>query len=77
MSETRMCSRSKAMMVLPLTVVIIMMAAMTTSCREKVKPGMIILENVDKMPTMLTRDVSTLISDSGYTRYHIIAPLWL
>ena len=54
-----------------------MMAAVTTSCREKVKPEMIILENVDKMPTMLTRDVSTLISDSGYTRYHIVAPLWL
>ncbi|MDE6351730.1 MAG: LPS export ABC transporter periplasmic protein LptC [Muribaculaceae bacterium] len=65
------------MMILPLIAVIIMMAAMTTSCREKVKPGMIILEDVDKMPTMLTRDVSTLISDSGYTRYHIIAPLWL
>ena len=29
------------------------------------------------VPTMLTRDVSTLISDSGYTRYHITSPLWL
>ncbi len=28
-------------------------------------------------PTMATSDVSTLISDSGYTRYHIEAPLWL
>lgn len=28
-------------------------------------------------PTMLTRNVSTLISDSGYTRYHITSPLWL
>ena len=28
-------------------------------------------------PTMLTTDVSTFISDSGYTRYHITAPLWL
>ena len=27
-------------------------------------------------PTMSTRDVSTLISDSGYTRYHLTAPLW-
>ncbi|MBD5177200.1 MAG: LPS export ABC transporter periplasmic protein LptC [Bacteroidales bacterium] len=27
-------------------------------------------------PTMATRDVSTLISDSGYTRYHLTAPLW-
>lgn len=27
-------------------------------------------------PTMSTTNVSTLISDSGYTRYHITAPLW-
>ena len=77
MSEARMCSRSKAMMLLPAIAVVMMMAAVTTSCREKVKPGLISLENVDQMPTMLTRDVSTLISDSGYTRYHITAPLWL
>lgn len=30
----------------------------------------------DVTPTMATTDVSTLISDSGYTKYHIIAPLW-
>lgn len=28
-------------------------------------------------PTMSTTDVSTLISDSGYTRYHLTAPVWL
>lgn len=27
-------------------------------------------------PTMATIDVSTLISDSGYTRYHLQAPIW-
>lgn len=27
-------------------------------------------------PTMATTDVSTLISDSGYTKYHVTAPLW-
>lgn len=27
-------------------------------------------------PTMSTTDVSTLVSDSGYTRYHIETPLW-
>lgn len=27
-------------------------------------------------PTMLTHNVSTLISDSGITRYHITAPIW-
>lgn len=32
--------------------------------------------NIDKMPTMYTRDVNTFISDSGVTRYHIEAALW-
>lgn len=27
-------------------------------------------------PTMATRDVETLISDSGYTRYKVVTPLW-
>ncbi len=27
-------------------------------------------------PTMTTTDVETLISDSGYTRYKIVSPLW-
>ena len=27
-------------------------------------------------PTMATTDVSTLISDSGYTKYHVTAALW-
>lgn len=35
--------------------------------------------NVDPevFPTMLTTDVSTLVSDSGYTRYHLTTDLWL
>lgn len=28
-------------------------------------------------PTMATTDVSTFISDSGYTKYHVTAPRWL
>ena len=66
------------MMLLPvITVAAILGATVVTSCREKVKPDMISLEHPDEMPMMLTRDVSTLISDSGYTRYHITTPLWL
>lgn len=33
-------------------------------------------ENVDTLPSMYTRDVNTLISDSGVTRYRIEAPVW-
>lgn len=28
------------------------------------------------VPTMATTDVETLISDSGYTRYKVVSPLW-
>ncbi|MCM1517646.1 MAG: LPS export ABC transporter periplasmic protein LptC [Pseudoflavonifractor sp.] len=31
----------------------------------------------NRVPTMTTRDVETLISDSGITRYRIVTPLWL
>ena len=30
----------------------------------------------EKVPTMTTSDVQTVISDSGHTRYRIAAPLW-
>lgn len=35
--------------------------------------------NVDPelVATMTTTDVSTLISDSGITRYRVVTPLWL
>ena len=32
--------------------------------------------NPEVVPTMATRDVQTVISDSGHTRYRIAAPLW-
>lgn len=37
------------------------------------------IEEVDSgvFPTMRTVNVSTLVSDSGFTRYHITAPVWL
>lgn len=45
-------------------------------CREEQKVD--IYRNLDasKMPTMSTKNISTLISDSGITQYKIISPLW-
>ena len=40
-----------------------------TDTIEKIDPGL--------FPTMRTVNVSTLVSDSGFTRYHITAPIWL
>ena len=33
-------------------------------------------DNTDSLPTLYTRDVKTLISDSGVTRYRIVAAAW-
>ena len=46
------------------------------SCREEQKVD--ISHNLDSrnMPSMSTRNISTLISDSGITQYRIISPLW-
>lgn len=51
-------------------------AALMWSCREEQKVD--ISHNLDssRMPSMATRNISTLISDSGVTQYKIISPLW-
>lgn len=49
-----------------------------TACNTKTETETIDVEvNTDSLPTMVTRDVKTLISDSGMTRYRITAKLWL
>lgn len=48
-----------------------------SSCSESERSYVDNLSNPDVMPTMRTESVRTLISDSGYTRYEIVAPLWL
>ena len=52
-----------------------MSAVVTTSCKEESKLATANIDSVD-IPTMLTRDVETLISDSGVTRYRIVTPIW-
>lgn len=46
-----------------------------TGCKEGDPVGM---GDVDasKTPTMMTRNVETLISDSGVTRFRIVTPIW-
>lgn len=48
-----------------------------SSCGEEKRETIAISADPETFPTMKTIDVSTTISDSGYTRYHITAPLWL
>ncbi len=52
-------------------------ALFAAGCREDKRETISISADPETFPTMRTVNVSTLISDSGYTRYHITAPLWL
>ena len=47
-----------------------------SACREEQKVDISHSLNSSALPTMSTKNISTLISDSGITQYKIIAPLW-
>ena len=46
------------------------------SCKEETRSFVPNVNADSGVPTMTTTNVETFISDSGYTRYHITAPLW-
>lgn len=47
-----------------------------TGCAEEDKLGVTNAVDASKMPQLSTRNVLTLISDSGYTKYKVVTPLW-
>ena len=47
-----------------------------TGCKDEDKLGVVKSVNPDRMPQLSTRNVFTLISDSGYTKYKVVTPLW-
>lgn len=47
-----------------------------SGCGEDDKLGVTNAVDSSKMPQLSTRNVSTLISDSGYTKYKVVTPLW-
>lgn len=53
-----------------------MLLAVSMSCREEKKVDISHSLDSANMPTMSTRNVSTLISDSGITQYKIVTPIW-
>lgn len=48
----------------------------SASCKEEKTVYAPNVGDGESTPTMLTIDVDTYVSDSGYTRYHITAPVW-
>lgn len=60
---------------LPVAVLCAVAACAAVSCEDE-KHSYVDNVNPQLTPTMVTVDVSTFISDSGYTRYHISTPVW-
>ncbi len=64
------------MRALPVIIAVASVAGIISSCKEERQSFVANASDVERVPTMTTRDVETFISDSGYTRYHISTPLW-
>ena len=60
----------------PYSLIIFLALGFLWSCKEEKKLDISKSLDSSKMPTMSTRNISTLISDSGITQYKIISPLW-
>lgn len=56
-------------------IVLMALILATASCKEEDKLGKSNI-NPKGLPTLSTRNVATVISDSGYTRYKVVTPLW-
>lgn len=62
---------------LPLFLLILFLAsAMFMACREEQKVDISHGLQATGMPSMVTRNISTLVSDSGVTQYKVVAPVW-
>lgn len=60
----------------PFILIFLLLFSVFLSCREEKKVDISHSLDASLMPSMSTRNISTLISDSGITQYKIISPLW-
>lgn len=60
-----------------LLLAIFAMLLVATACREEKKIDVAATLNPKKMATMTSKNISTLISDSGVVQYKIVSPLWV
>lgn len=67
----------RSMRLLPAILSALAIVASLVACDEENKEVIAGKNDPERTPTMTTTDVSTLISDSGVTRYKITTPLWL
>lgn len=66
----------KTFRVLPALVSIAFLSIAITACQEDKKNYVYENGNANEVPSMVTRNVETFISDSGITRYHISTKTW-
>ncbi len=59
-----------------LLALLLIVASTLGGCRKEKKVDVASRIDPTKMPTMTTRDISTLISDSGITQYKIVSHIW-
>lgn len=57
-------------------VLVMVIAIAVGSCTEETKVDISKDLHPEKMPSMVTHNISTLISDSGVTQYKMVAPVW-
>lgn len=57
--------------------VIVMLVLSVTSCKKDIKDVVVVAFDPEKSYTMKALDVSTLVSDSGITRYRLNTKKWL
>ncbi len=69
--------RRRGLLSLPAAVAAVLtVASVSTSCGDETTGRVADIDDARNAPTMVTTNVATYISDSGYTRYHITAPVW-
>ena len=57
-------------------ILILVISAFLPACKERKKDVINTPSNPDSIATMVTRNVKTLISDSGMTKYRITSMIW-
>lgn len=62
--------------ILPFVLLAALAAIILPGCRHERKVDVVGKLHPEKMPTMATKNISTLISDSGVTQYKIVSHLW-
>lgn len=76
MGDERAKEKMASMRILPMMVAAAVVCSAATSCEGEKKAVVEGHNDPETTPTMLTRDIETMISDSGIMRYRITSPVW-